>query len=68
MFLDDTQLNKQTNKQTHTHTHAQAVEVLYTSDQFVSVAATYATHNKQEKRISMPSAGFESAIQALKRL
>jgi hypothetical protein len=34
------------------------------SDQFVAEAATYRIHNKHNRRTSMPSAGFEPAIQS----
>ena len=36
-------------------------------DQLVAETATYATHNKQKRRKSMPSAGFEPAIPAMER-
>jgi len=55
-FLDDTQLE--------THTPSR---ILYTSDQLVAEAATYETHNKHQRRTSMPLAGFELAIRAIKR-
>jgi len=38
------------------------------SDQVVAVAATYAKHNKPNRRISMKAAGFEPAIPSTKRL
>jgi hypothetical protein len=38
------------------------------SDQLVTQAATYTTHNKYKRRTSVPSAVFEPAIPAIKRL
>jgi hypothetical protein len=38
------------------------VRLLWKNDQLVAVAITYATHNVQNVRISMPSAAFEPAI------
>jgi hypothetical protein len=38
------------------------------SDQLVAEAATYETHNKRNRPTSMPSAEFEPAIPAIKRL
>ena len=37
-------------------------------DQLVAKTATYTTQNKQKRRTSLPSAGFESAIQVFKQL
>ena len=37
-------------------------------DQLVAETATYRTQNKQKRRTSLPSAGFELAIPAFKRL
>jgi len=37
-------------------------------DHHVAEAATYTTHNKHKRRLSMPSAGFEPAIPSTKRL
>jgi hypothetical protein len=34
----------------------------------VAEAATYTTHNKQNRRTSVPSVGFEKAIQTNKQL
>ena len=51
----------------HTHTHTHPVELLWMSDQLVAQAATYTTHNKH-RRTSMPSAGYEPAIPAIKQL
>jgi len=45
-----------------------SVGLLRTSDQLVAEAATYTKHNKHKRRTSMPSAGFEPAIPAIKRL
>jgi hypothetical protein len=52
-----------TSRQTDTH----SVGLLWTSDQPVAEAATYTAHNKQRRRASMSSAGFEPAILASKR-
>jgi hypothetical protein len=38
------------------------------SDQLVAEAATYITYNIRKGQISRPSAGFEPAIPAIKRL
>jgi hypothetical protein len=40
---------------------------LFASDQPVAEAATYKTHNRHNRRISMPSAGLEPAIAAIER-
>ena len=50
------------------HTRTNTVGLLWTSDQLVAVAATYATHNKRKRRRSMTSAGFEPTIVAITRL
>ena len=47
---------------THTHT------LPYTSDHIVTQAVTYITYNKHNRRISMPSAGFEPAIAEINQL
>jgi len=60
----------QTIKHTHTHTHKQTnihrnvhpVRLLSLSDQNVAEAATYTTHNKNKRRTTMTSAGFETPI------
>jgi hypothetical protein len=49
-----------------THTHP--VELLSTSDQPVSEAATYTTRNRQNRHTSMPSAGFQLALLAIELL
>jgi len=41
---------------------------LWTNDQLVAETATFTTHNKHKRRTSMPSAVFEPAIPAIKRL
>ena len=46
----------------HTHTHIYSVRHISTSDKHVAEATTYTTRNKQDKRSSTPSAGFEPAI------
>jgi len=51
---------------THRNTHL--VGLLWTSDQLVAVTATYTTHNKHKRPTFIPSAGFESAILAIRRL
>ena len=48
--------------------HTQTVGLLCVSDQLVAEAASYTTQNKRKRRISMPSARFEPAIPAIKRL
>jgi hypothetical protein len=54
---------------THTHTHTHNVMwLLWTSDQPVSEAATYATHNKHNGLTSIPSSGFEPGVPAIKQL
>jgi hypothetical protein len=55
-FLDHKQLDRHT------------VGLLWTSEQLVAETATYTTHNKHKRKTSMPSAGFEPAIPAIKRL
>ena len=52
-------------RHTHTHTHTHTVGLLWKSDQHIAEVATYTTHNRPK---SMPSAGFEPAIAAIKRL
>jgi hypothetical protein len=58
-----THTDRQTDRQTHTHT---PVGLLWTNDQLVAEAATYATHNKHKRRTSVHSVGFEPAIPAIK--
>jgi hypothetical protein len=38
------------------------------SNQLVAEVGTYTTHNKRKGRKTMPSAGFETVIPAIKRL
>ena len=57
LFLDHTQLD--------TLTHS--VGLLWTSDQLVAETATYETHNKHKRRISIPLAEFEPATPAIER-
>jgi len=52
---------------THTHTYTYPAGLLWTSDQLVTKAATYKTHNKHNRRTSMPSAGFEPASPPIER-
>ena len=47
--------------------YTQPVGLLWTSDQLVAEAATRTIHNKQMKRKSVPSAGFELATPATER-
>jgi len=47
--------------------HTFAVGLLWTSDQLVAEKATYTTHNKHQRRTSIPLEGFESASPAMKR-
>jgi len=42
--------------------HAFPVGLIWASDQLVTEAATFTTHNKHKRRTSMPSAGLEPAI------
>ena len=51
----------------HTHTRTHPVALLWTSNQPLAQAATYTTHNKHMRRISMLSLGFELAIPAIER-
>ena len=44
------------------------VGLLWLSDRHVAEVASWTTHNKHEGRTSIPSAGFESAIPAVRRL
>ena len=48
----------------HTQTRARAVGVFRTSDQ--SITDDYATHSKHEGQTSVPSAGYEPTIPAIK--
>ena len=52
----------------NTHTHTHTVVLLWKNDQPVAEAATYTINNKRKRRTSMPSARFEPAIPAVKRL
>ena len=45
-----------------------AIGLLWTSDQLVPEAATYTTHDKHKRRISVLLAGFEHMFPANKRL
>jgi len=58
MFIDRTQLD----------TQAHAAGLLWTGDRLVTEAATYTTHNKHNKPISIPSVEFEPAIPTNERL
>ena len=53
---------------THTHTHTHPIWLLCTSIQIFSEAATYTTHNQNNRRTYMSLAGFEPAIPAIKLL
>lgn len=48
--------------------HKSPVGLLWMDDQLVAEAATYTRYNKHKRRTSIPSAGFEPAISAMKRL
>jgi hypothetical protein len=48
-----------THTHTHTHTHIYSIELLWTSDQSVTEAGTYTTHNKHTRRASRLANGFE---------
>jgi hypothetical protein len=52
----------------HTDTHTQSSRLVRTSNHIIAEAATCATHNKQNRRTSLPSAEFELAIPAVKQL
>jgi hypothetical protein len=56
-----------THTHTHTNKHTHTVGLLWMSDQLVAEAATCTTHNKQKKRISTTSSGFEPAIPAIEQ-
>jgi hypothetical protein len=60
--------NIHTNANTHTHKHTRSVGPFRTSYQLVPQTATYTTHIKQYRRISMPSGGLEPAIAEIKEL
>jgi len=47
--------------------HTQLAELAWRSDQLAEVTINH-TQNKHKKRINMPSAGYEPAISAIKRL
>jgi hypothetical protein len=64
----DTHTHRHTHTQTHTHRHTHPLELRRTSDQPVVEDATYTTHNKHERRTSVPAARFEPAIRAVKWL
>jgi hypothetical protein len=51
----------------HTIRHTHPVGLRRTGDQIVAEAATYTTHNEQNKRTSMPAVEFEPAISAIER-
>jgi hypothetical protein len=53
---------------THTHTHTQLVGLPCASDQPVAETATYTTHNKYKRQISMCSEEFERAVTGSERL
>jgi hypothetical protein len=48
--------------------HTQSVGLLCTSNQSVTQAATYTTHNKHNRRITISSGGFEPTTPEIKRL
>ena len=50
-----------------TQTYTQPVGILWTSDQLVAEPATYKTHNKNQRRTSVHSAGFKTTVPAIKR-
>ena len=52
----------------HRSRHTHPAGLLFTSDQLVAEAANFTTHKKHNRQTSMPSAGFEPAIPAIKRL
>jgi len=76
MFIEHTQLETHTHSQshtqldththTHTHTHTLSLSLFWTRNQVVAEAANHATHTKSKRWTSMPSAGFEPLIPAVK--
>ena len=50
------------------HTHAHPVGPFWMSGQLVTEDATYTTHNKHERRTSMPLAGFKPVVPVMERL
>jgi hypothetical protein len=52
---------------THTHTHINPKRFLCTNDQLDTQAATHTTHNKHNRRTSMPSTGFDPTVSGIKR-
>lgn len=52
---------------THARKHTRPLTLLWTSGQVVAGAATYANHNKHNRRTSTHVAGFEPAIPATRR-
>jgi len=48
--------------------HTDTVGLLCTSDRLIAEAANFTTHNKRNRRTPMPSAEFEPAIPAMRRL
>jgi len=61
-------LNPLDHKKFDTHTQTHLLGIPCTSDQLFAQAATYTTHNKHNRQISMPSAGFEPAIAEINQL
>jgi len=57
-FLDHTQLDTRTPGRT----------ILWMTDQLVAEAATYIAHSKHKRRTTMPIAGLDPVIPAIKRL
>jgi hypothetical protein len=53
---------------TNTHTNTHPVEILCTCDEPVTEAATYTARYRNNRLITMPSSGFETAIPAIKFL
>jgi len=52
----------------HTPTYTHTLGFIWTSDQLVTGTATYTAHDKHNTPTFIPSAGFEPAIPAIKRL
>jgi hypothetical protein len=52
----------------HTIRHARPVVLLWTSDQLITEAATYATPYKHKRWTSMPLAGFKLVIPWIRQL
>jgi hypothetical protein len=57
-----------THSHTHSLTHTHTAGLLWKSDQLTAEAASKTTHNKHNRRLFMPSAGFQPVIPAISHL